>query len=589
MKKAAKFLMPMILGILIIASIFWYLFIYDRAFTRDTLLNQARYQDINGNSRLSSWFYDAAYNFSGHDENVAIELANQYKYDGNYTKAELTLTEAIHNAPTAELYTALSRIFVEQDKLLDAVRLLDQVSDPAIKAELDVQRPIAPVPDYPAGYYREYIHVTLDSKAKYIFYTIDGSYPSTKGLLHQDGLTLPSGETTVTAIAVGEDGLVSQVATLDYTITGVIEEVTFTDATIEAAIRELIGATGSGVIQSNQLWDITEFTVPADAKTYEDLAHLPNLTRLEISGAKLDSLEFLSSLMKLDTLNLSGSSFPVEQMPYIATLPELQTLSLANCNLSTIDSLENAWSLTNLDLSQNTLRNLDVLKTIPNLKQLQLQHNAINTLDILGSLDDLEVLNVSFNAVSSLKPLSSCAHLKELIADNNQLSNLDGVKNLSKLELLSVDYNSISDVSELHKNSELKNLSIASNRISDIAVLGRLTKLEILDFSGNQVPELPKWPDGSPLQTIDGSYNALTSLDSLSNLQSLTHVYMDYNLITNIEELEHCFCLVQINVFGNSIGDVSKLRERDIIVNYDPTLAAASAVAAEDTAEDEDE
>ena len=86
MKKTAKFLMPLVLGLLIIASIIWYLFIYDRAFTRDTLLNQARYQDLNGNSRLSSWFYDAAYNFSGHDENVAIELANQYKQDGNYTK-----------------------------------------------------------------------------------------------------------------------------------------------------------------------------------------------------------------------------------------------------------------------------------------------------------------------------------------------------------------------------------------------------------------------------------------------------------------------------------------------------------------------
>ena len=90
MKKAAKFLMPLVLGLLILASIVWYLFIYDRDFTRDTLLNQARYQNVHGNSRLSSWFYDAAYNFSGHDKNVAIELANQYKRDGNYTKAELT-------------------------------------------------------------------------------------------------------------------------------------------------------------------------------------------------------------------------------------------------------------------------------------------------------------------------------------------------------------------------------------------------------------------------------------------------------------------------------------------------------------------
>ena len=68
----------------------------------------------------------------------------------------------------------------------------------------------------------------------------------------------------------------------------------------------------------------------------------------------------------------------------------------------------------------------------------------------------------------------------------------------------------------------------------------------------------------------------LSSLDSLSNLQALTHIYMDYNLITNIDALENCFCLVQVNVFGNAIPDVSLLRDRDIIVNYDPTLAEAS-------------
>ena len=124
MKKAAKFLVPVILGAVILASIVWYLFAYDRAFTRDTLLNQARYQNVHGNPRIASWFYDAAYNFSGHDKNIAIELANQYKHDGNYTKAEVTLTQAIRNAPTPELYTALCRSYVEQDKLLDAVNLL---------------------------------------------------------------------------------------------------------------------------------------------------------------------------------------------------------------------------------------------------------------------------------------------------------------------------------------------------------------------------------------------------------------------------------------------------------------------------------
>lgn len=572
MKKAAKLLMPLMLGLLILASIVWYLFIYDRDFTRDTLLNQARYQDIHGNSRLSSWFYDAAYNFSGHDENVAIELANQYKHDGNYTKAEVTLTEAIRSAPTVELYTALSRAYVEQDKLLDAVKLLDNVTHPEIKAQLDVLRPIAPVPDYPAGYYSEYIHVKLDSRAKYIFYTMDRSYPSIQGLLHQNGFTLPSGQTTVTAIAVGEDGLASPVALLDYTVTGVIEEVTFTDQAIEAAIREAVGASSEELLLTNQLWDITEFKVPAEAKTFTDLTHLPNLTTLDVSNLKIDSLEFLSSLMKLNSLNLSGSSFPVENMPYIAALPELKQLSMADCSLSTIDPLENAWSLTELNLGYNTIRNLDVLKSIPNLKKLDLQHNAVNSLEVVGSLDALEILNVSFNAIPSLEPLEECTNLTELIADNNLLTDLEGVEKLAKLQLLSVDYNEITEVSDLINNQALKNVSVASNNITEIWTLGELVNLEILDFSSNHVEEIPEWSKDHPLQTIDGSYNMLTNIDSLGNLQSLTHVYMDYNLITDIDALEECFCLVQVNVFGNAIPDVSKLRERDIIVNYDPTV-----------------
>ena len=576
MKKAAKFLMPLMLGLLILASIVWYLFIYDRAFTRDTLLNQARYQDISGNSRLSSWFYDAAYNFSGHDENVAIELANQYKRDGNYTKAELTLTEAIRNAPTVELYTALSRIFVEQDKLLDAVKLLENVPHEEIRAKLDVLRPIAPVPDYPAGYYSEYIHVNLDSKAKYIFYTMDQSYPSINGLLHQNGFTLSSGQTTVTAIAVGEDGLVSPVANLEYTVTGVVEEAVFVDAAMEAAIRERIGADDSKPVLTSQLWDITEFSAPEGAKTLEDLAYLPNLTHLEISGLNLTDLNFLSTLLKLDTLNLSGSTFPAENMPYIAALPALKTLSMSDCSLSTIDYLENAWSLTELNLSYNTIRNLDVLKTIPNLKKLYLQHNAVNSLDIIASLDELEILDVSFNAVSSLRPLADCSRLSELIVDNNKLQDLDGLANLSNLQVLSVDYNDISDVSNLVNNQHLKNLSIASNSIADISALGDLNHLEILDFSGNQVEALPQFSEDSPLQTIDGSYNMLTGIDELAVLQSLTHVFMDYNLITEIDQLENCFCLVQVNVFGNAIADVSMLRDRDIIVNYDPTAAHAA-------------
>lgn len=571
MKKATKFLVPLLLGLLILVSIVWYLFIYDRAFTRDALLGQARFHDLHGNARISSMFYDAAYDFSGHDDNVAIELANQYKGDGNYTKAELTLTQAINSNPTVEAYTALSQTFVEQDKLLDAVSLLNNIREPAIKEQLDAMRPEVPSSDHAAGYYSHYMDIHLSSSCDTIYYTTDGTYPSIAGSVYVDGISLPAGETTVYAIAVDKNGLVSPVTVFGYTITGVIEEVTFTDPVLEAVIREAIGVSADKLVLSNALWDITEFTVPEGVSFYDDISLMPNLTKLTFQPQHLSSLSFLSSLAKLEELDLTGCRFSAEELAYPAALPSLKNLIMADCGLSTIADLEGAVALYKLDVSNNTLRNLDVLAPMVTLREINLNHNAVTDLSALSGLMELETLDVSFNALTSLSPLSTCVKLSWLDASNNQISSLSGISSLSLLTFLSVDYNQLTNVSSLADMTGLTNLSIASNSISDISSLKTLTKLEIFDFSSNQISSLPAWPEGCALQTIDGSYNQLTSLDVLKNMDSLTYVFMDYNLLTNIDALENCFCLVQVNVFGNEIKNVEKLRDHDIIVNYDPT------------------
>ena len=155
MRKILRFVVPVLLALLIISSLFWYLFIYDRALTRDILLNQARVNDARGNSALSAWFYKMAYSHSGNDEEVALELAGQYRSDGNYTKAEVSLSQAISASPSTALYTALCGTFVEQDKLMDAVALLANVPDQAIQAQLAALRPTEPVPSQTPGWLSE--------------------------------------------------------------------------------------------------------------------------------------------------------------------------------------------------------------------------------------------------------------------------------------------------------------------------------------------------------------------------------------------------------------------------------------------------
>lgn len=571
MKKFMRFIVPLLLAVFIIASIGWYLFVYDRDFTRDILLSQARYHDLHGNARISAWFYDLAYDHSGRDENVAIELANQYKQDGNYTKAEFTLYNAINTSPTVELYTALCKVYVEQDKLLDAVNMLDNINDTVIKAELDALRPSAPATNYAPGFYSQYIGIQLESSADKLYYSAEGEYPTTSSSPFSEPITLPAGETVIYAIGVNNDGLVSPLTIVGYTVGGVIEPAIFMDPTMETAVRLALGTDEDELLYTNHLWEITEFTVPEGVVNYEDLKMMPYLKSLTIQGQNIDTLSSISSLSNLETLDLAGSRIPAEDLSYVASLPSLTKLVLSDCGLSTIANLAGAQNLTYLDLSKNTIRNLEALAPMTSLKELNMQHNALVALDALSGLNNLEHLDVSYNSLTTLDPLASCAKLNWLDAGNNTLQSVYGISGLSLLSYLSVDFNQLTDVSALANCTELTNLSFANNQITDISALSTLVKLDVLDFSYNTVEYLPDWQEGCTLRIIDGSYNALTSIDNLAGLANIAYIYMDYNQLTSVDAIAECYHLVQVNVYGNEISEVSALTDHDIIVNYDPT------------------
>ena len=573
MKKLIHFLVPLLMIVLVIASIGWYLFVYDRAFTRDLLLQQARDNDLKGNTSLSSWFYNLAYGFSGQDENVAIELANQYKASGNYTKAEVTLSKAIRDGATKELYIALCKTYVEQDKILDAVSMLANIPNASIKAELEAMRPAAPQADYPSGYYSQYISVTLSSsEGTTLYYTTDGDYPSIADEPYSAPIELPLGESQVYAVSVADNGLVSPVTILGYTIGGVIEPVIFMDASMEQAIRAALGYDQSHVLYTNDLWQITELEVPSDAMTLEDLIYLTYLENLTVNGRNMSNLQDFAGLNHLKKLDLSGCRFPADSLKTIASLPHLKELNLSNCSLSTLSGLENAESMEILDISNNTIRNLEPLSNMSALSELYLQHNAVANLTVVGGLPELTVLDVSYNALTSIAPLTGNVRLTKLNASNNQIGDVSAAASLPMLAELNLDYNSLTDISGLSGCASLKTLTVSNNQLSSIDALSGMNTLERLDFSYNSVSSLPDFGANSAMQVIDGSYNALESIDSIAKMADISYIYMDYNKLTSVDALADCFHLVQVNVYGNEIPDVSARTEHDILVNYDPTV-----------------
>lgn len=570
MNRALKRILPILLAIVIICSCVWYLFVYDREFTRDLLLSYARFFEENGKHDIAAKLYSSAYMQTDENEIVAIELAEHFKSSGNYTKAEVTLRDAIADGGSIELYIALCQTFVEQNKLLDAVDMLDNISNPTIKAQLDEMRPKLPVTSAEPGFYSQYITVTLSDYEGTLYTTTDGTYPSIDDAPSTGEFTLVGGENRIFALVLGDNGLVSPLAIYGYTVGGVIEEVTLKDSVIDAAVRKKLGVSADATLKTDKLWKITSLKLGDGVKSYDDLAYLTGLETLSIQNGTGDSLESLRNLSYLTSLSLTDCLVSMDDLQVIGTLPSLTKLTLNGCSLSNIENLGTASKLTTLNLSNNAIRDLSPLSFMTDLTDLDLSHNALDSLNALSSLSSLKVLDVSYNSLASIAPLSSCASLTKLYVGNNLLENLSGLEGIQSLATLSAPSNSLTDISALQALNSITHLDISSNKLTDISCLASLNKLQKLNFSRNQVKKLPEWELDCALVTIDGSYNKLGSITTLAGYKHLNEVIMDYNNLYYVNSLANCPKLIKVSVYGNEIDDVSELTKKDIIVNYNP-------------------
>ena len=569
MKKLLRILLPIILSVAIVVCLLWYLFVYDRAFARDVLLNMARLSETGGNHAMATWFYNRAYDHAEDSDSVAIELAEQYKRIGNYTKAELTLSGAIADGGGVDLYIALCKTYVEQDKLLDAVEMLDSITNPEIKAQLVKMRPEAPTCKPAPGFYNQYLSVTLEGKGGKLYANPKGEYPSVEADLYTAPISLSDGENTFYAVVVADNGLVSPVAVYGYTVGGVIEKLEFSDATMEAELRKLLNASAEKELYTNDLWSITDFTMPEGVKTYAELKHMAFLTKLTIKKGVSYELTNLAGLSNLEELTIEDTNVSQDVLAAIAKLPKLKVLNLTGCGLSGISALADATGITHLNLSGNAIRNVDALSKMKSLQEANLQHNAITNVSPLASLTALTKLDVSYNALTTIAPLSTTTKLSWLDASNNTITGLGSIGDLSSLTYLSLAKNKLKSVNAVASCKALEELDISGNALTDISKLSALTKLNTLNFANNKVTELPKFPKSCNLLKIDGSHNTIKSLDALGGLKNLAIVNMDYNeKISSVKPLSDCGKLMEVNVFATKVKSVTSLTDLGVVVNF---------------------
>lgn len=571
MKKSIRIITTITLVLAILFLSVWYLFVYDRPFTRDVLLSCARTSEGRGNHAVAAWFYDLAYAQSNNSDSVAIELSQQYKKSGNYTKAEYTLYNAISNGGGVDVYIALSKLYIEQDKLLDAVTMLNSVADPEIKAALDAQRPTAPTVSPEPGFYNQYISVTLETANETVYCSVGREYPSVGTEPYSEPITLSEGENIINAVAVNETGLVSTLSTFSYTVGGVVELVEFQDTAIELEIRAILNVDTSTILYTNDLWAITEFEIPEDAKNYADIKHLSFLKKLTVASGKNDQLAVIATLNNLTELTITDTSVNSDVLTGISKLPFLTKLTLTNCSLSDISVLKAATTITNLDLSNNAIRDISCLAELQTLQELTLHHNALTDLTPLSGVTSLVSLDISHNSITTLAPIATLTSVETLYADANLLTELGSLNKLTNLKILSLSENKLENIDVLAECVKITELNISTNLIKNIECLSEMNDLAHLNFSHNQVVAIPEWDKDCALITIDGSYNKVKKLDNLAGLSHLNIITMDHNeSITQVDVLANCPMLIEVNVFGTGVTDARLLKAQGVVVNYSP-------------------
>ena len=551
MKHALKIILPIILILALIIGACCFFLIARRDLTESIFVYWGEHFYEAGRYSRAVSFYKAAMHFAPKDADLAIRLADAYKKSGNYTKAEYTLVSAITQIPdSVQLYVALSKTYVEQDKLLDAETMLGRITNDAVRTQIDALRPAAPVIEPESGNYSEYIDVTVTGASGTVYAVCNSDFPASEQDVYTGPISLEAGESKIVALSVAENGLVSDAVYAGYTVGNVVEEVKLADAGMDAYVRELLGKPAGSAIMSDELWAVEELDLPDTVASLEDLPYFTGLHSLSLHhGTGLD-LSVLSQLPTLRKLDLSGCTLSTAAMNTIVTLSELTSLNLSGCAVAEIDALIGLQKLETLDLSNNTVSDLTALSALLALRELNLTNNPI----------------------TSLSNLKNCTELETLYAGQCAITRIAGLADHTKLKTLVLSGNKITDISALAGCTAIETLDLSGNSISDISVVSGFKKLVDLNVSSNQITDLPQFDADTPLWHVDISHNQIESLAGLEGNLAVNFINADYNRVKSVAKLESCIMLVRMNLWDNPVDadEVKQLQDIGILINYNP-------------------
>lgn len=570
-KHVITLILLILLGLAIIgAGFFWYF--NGEAVSRIWLwagdaLSEGRH------TRVAQKCYTLAEKRDPTNVEAYLSSADLYIEFEDYSKAENVLSKALARRPeVSRVYKELCRAYTKQGKLLDAVTLLDSITDEDILADIEPLRPAPPTSNYASGVYNGYFTLTLTGECT-VCSCLNSDYPTLESAATSVTWKPEAGDNTLLALCLSDEGIVSPCVTYRYVLEDVIEVAEFEDSYMEALVRESLGLGYDSYITTTHLFGVEELTVKCGEggviKSLNDLAKLTNLKKLTVLGLPGMDWSFLSELKQLKELKINNCSLSAADLAGLKDNLSVEAVDLSQNQIASVEALREVRSIRKLDLSSNSLQNLEPLANLSWISELDLSYNAVTSIEPLASLKRLNILDCSYLLISDLAPLAGNTSLSELNIECCSITDLAPLEGCTGLTKLSCSSNQLIYIDALSGCPALREFTADRNKIGSIDALSGLRKLELLDVSSNLIEKLPE--DMSAMQSLKSlmiANNNISSLKPLSKLGSLEEVNLEYNRVSSLECLTSCEKLKVIKAFGNASTIAVSTLEQDGVTVY---------------------
>lgn len=339
--------------------------------------------------------------------------------------------------------------------------------------------------------------------------------------------------------------------------------ITFTDATLEQAVRDWFFSHGSplgGTIDSADLVDAGFESFDASGlgiNSLEGLEYATDLTSLNIFHNNISDLGPLASLVQLEELRAGYN-----QISDLTPLQNLTSLTYLDLGIGHPDETEDDFFGLLTETGTNQVTDLSPLTNLTGMTYLNVAGNAgIDSLAVFSALTNLEMVVVTNSSVTDFSPLSNLDALQFCILAGNDLQDsqvgyIGGLTNLMAVAL--AHEHSLTDLSPLSTLNPMMAFFV-DVPVTDFSFMAGYTNLQNAGFIQSGITAAPDLSACSPESLSFFNNGQLTDISGLSGVTSLMGLELAGSPVSDISALAGLTNLEYLTLESNQISDIQGL------------------------------